>query len=108
MRVKTDNVEREADESRGELPPALEHYRKARVAIHYPTGVSDIGTLMYLDRIWAELLKDNGERLLIPLASIRILKLVKTAETSGDANMLLRAVEARPLPDATTKQIGPK
>ncbi len=95
-------------ETKEEFPPALGHYRNARVTIHYNSGVSDTGVLTYLDRSWAELLKDNGERLLIPLQAIRILKLVKAAETSGDANMLLRAAEARPLPDTTTKQIGPK
>ena len=108
MRMETENEDRVARETSDELPPALAHYRKARVAIHYSTGVSDTGMLTYLDRSWAELLKDNGERLLIPLASIRILKLMKAAETSGDANMLLRASEPHPAPDITTKQIGPK
>lgn len=100
--------EQEAFDAREELPPALARYRHARVTIHYTNAVSDTGTLTYLDRSWAELLKDNGERLLIPLQAIRILKLVKAAETSEDANMLLRAADARPLSPDTTKQIGSK
>lgn len=100
--------EREDLGAKENFPPALGHYRNARVTIHYNTGVSDTGLLTYLDRSWAELLKDNGERLLIPLQAIRILKMVKAAETSGDANILLRAAEAHSLPDTTMKQIGPK
>ena len=108
MLVENKAEERENTIEKEEFPPALGHYQQARVTIYYNSGVQDTGILTYLGPHWVELLKDNGERLLIPLQAIRILKLVKAAETQGEANMLLRAVEAQPLPDTAVKQIGTK
>src|SRR5579871_1472101 len=47
----------------------LPHFDHARVAIYYnqQSGISDQGRLGYLDDHFLELVKDNGERFLIPL-----------------------------------------
>jgi hypothetical protein len=73
-------------------------YQNARVVVHYnnQSGFNDTGTITYLDDRWVELTKDNGERLLIPVGSIRILKWVETSRSNEEAGSLLRPVESRP------------
>ncbi len=81
------------------LPSAvLARYQQARVTVHYNTqsGFNDTGTITFIDNHWVELTKDNAERLLIPVASIRILKLLGAARLEGDAGSLLRPLENRP------------
>ena len=79
------------------FPPRLTHYQDARVNIHYTDNQhTDVGRLLYYDHTWIELLKDNGEHLLIPIMAIRIIKLLQPAQPSADANMLLRAADSGP------------
>lgn len=75
-------------------------YLNARVTIYYNnnSGVSDSGTLTYLDWVWVELTKDNKERLLIPHQAIRIIKLLEAGDAESDAAVLLRAVNVPQIP----------
>lgn len=77
------------------LPPQLVQYVNARVTVHYNNaqGYSDTGRLTYIDAVWIELTKDNRERLLIPVDSIRLMKLLEPAQREGDAGILLRPAE---------------
>lgn len=88
------------------LPTRLLQYRNAKVAIHYnsQTGYSDSGTLSYMDAQWIELTKDNGERLLIPLYAIRLVKLLEPSKLEGDAAVLLRPAEAHIEPRQITRE----
>ncbi|HLJ54989.1 MAG TPA: hypothetical protein VKT77_08100, partial [Chthonomonadaceae bacterium] len=77
------------------------HYVNARVTVQYgggAVGMSDTGTLTYLDGVWAELTKDKGERLLIPIGSIRHIKLLDQGRSGDDSGSLLRG--SSPLPPA--------
>ncbi len=72
----------------------LAQYLDARVTVQYggqALGFSDTGTLSYMDPVWVEVTKDKGERLLIPVASIRHIKLLDTPKLAGDTGTLLRA-----------------
>jgi len=51
-----------------------------------------------------ELTKDNGERLLVPICSIHIMKLLEAAKWEGDAAILLRPSEGQPQNEQ--RQIG--
>lgn len=66
----------------------LAHYVGSMVTIHYLTTYSDTGTLSYLDSYWVELIKANGERLLIPTNAIRVIKLQEAV--NKEQNTLLR------------------
>ncbi len=80
----------------------LDHYLNARVTVQYggnAMGFSDTGTLSYMDPVWVEVTKDKGERLLIPVASIRHIKLLDTPSLAGDSGSLLR-------PSASVKEIS--
>lgn len=77
-------------------PSRLRQYLNARVTIHYNTyssGYQDSGTLTLMDETWVELTKDNQERLLIPIVSIRIIKLLAPSEPEDDSTVLLRPFE---------------
>ncbi|CEK20623.1 hypothetical protein CWRG_02897 [Chthonomonas calidirosea] len=67
----------------------LQRYLNSTVTVYYHTSYSDSGALTYLDAHWVELVKANGERLLIPTSGIRIIKLQTAAE--ADSNTLVRA-----------------
>lgn len=76
------------------FPPRLEQYVNARITVHYggqAVGFSDTGILSYMDSVWIEVTKDKGERLLIPVTSIRNIRLLDSPKTSGDSATLLRA-----------------
>src|SRR3954464_3191860 len=71
----------------------LKQYLNARVTVQYggqALGFSDTGVLTYMDPVWIEVTKDKGERLLIPVASIRHIKLLDMPKLTGDAGTLLR------------------
>jgi hypothetical protein len=76
----------------------LARYHNARVQVYYnqQSGVSDTGRVTYIDGTWVELTKDSGERLLVPVMSVRIIKLLETARPEGDAAILLRPAEGQP------------
>ena len=73
----------------------VQRYLNSRVTVYYNPGGSsfqDTGRISYIDNSWVELVKDNGEILLAPVHSIRILKLVEKSRPNGEADQLLRAV----------------
>ena len=76
----------------------LAHYQNARVQVYYnpANATQDIGTLLYRDDHWMELRKDDGVHLLIPVAAIRIIKLLDKPAPNADAQMLLRAAGDAP------------
>ncbi len=65
-------------------------YAGARVTVHYINTYSDTGHMVSADNYWLELLKDNGERLLVPVTSIRLMKLLDYTDRSVQAATLLR------------------
>ena len=72
----------------------LAQYLNARVTVQYggqALGFSDTGIVSYMDPVWVEVTKDKGERLLIPVASIRHIKLLEAPKLAGDPGTLLRA-----------------
>ena len=74
-------------------------YLNARVTVNYggqAVGYSDTGILTHLDGVWVEVTKDKGERLLIPVASIRHIKLLDPPKAAGDAGTLLRGSSQAP------------
>ncbi len=73
----------------------LNHYLNAKVMVYYnsQSSYSDTGRITYLDTHWIELTKENGERLLVPTAAVRILKLLEVNRHTEDAATLLRPVE---------------
>ena len=74
------------------LPSALaQRYLSARVTVYYHNGVSDTGWILYIETHWIEVVKDNNERLLIPLSAIRLIKLLEAPKQNQDAETLLRA-----------------
>ena len=76
------------------IDPTLRSYYNARVHIYYREAqYSDQGRITYMDGDWTELKKVNGERLLIPNSSIRIIKLLEPAQKEVEANYLLRPAE---------------
>ena len=74
------------------------HYLGAKVSIHYSpqSGVTDSGTVVYITNHWIELSKDKGERLLIPLAGVRLVKLIEPTPNHKEATTLLRPSLAPP------------
>lgn len=69
-----------------------QQYVNARVQIHYggyAVAYRDTGIVTFMDNNWIELTKDRGERLLVPLCSVRIIQLLKS-EKQSDATTLLR------------------
>ncbi len=89
-----------------ETSPYLQRYLKAQVTLYYHPaggGISDTGHISYIDNFWLELTKDNGDVLLVPINSLRIVKVLQPNKLPGDAGILLRAAE--PLPEDQRKQI---
>ena len=79
--------------SDNQLPPRPAQYLNARVTVNYggqAVGYSDTGRLTHLDGVWVEVTKANGDRLLIPVASIRHIKLLEVPRQAGDVGTLLR------------------
>ncbi len=64
----------------------------SRATIYYSnySSYTDTGKITYLDNHWLELLKDNGEQLVIPVAAVRIIKLIEATDKSHEATTLLR------------------
>lgn len=85
-------------EARGAGPNRLQQYLDARIMVYYnsQSSYTDTGRVTYLDTHWLELTKDNGERLLMPTAAVRILKMLEPIRQSDDASMLLRPLEGPP------------
>lgn len=84
------------------LTPILRSYLHARVTIYYSGAqYQDTGHITYFDGTWTELTKPNGERFLIPLSGIRMIKMLEPSAIESDAMMLLRPAE----PDESLKQI---
>jgi hypothetical protein len=84
---------------RESIDPTLRSYYNARVHIYYREAqYSDQGRITYMDSDWTELKKANGERLLIPNSSIRIIKLIEPSEKEVEANYLLRPAEGNVSP----------
>lgn len=74
------------------LPSQLAaRYQGARVTVYYHNGVSDTGWVSYFETHWLEVVKDNNERLLIPMSAIRLIKLLEAPKQNKDAETLLRA-----------------
>ena len=74
--------------------PRLAQYLNARVTVQYggqALGFTDTGLISYMDAVWVEVTKDKGERLLIPVVSIRHIKLLDPPKLAGDSGTLLRA-----------------
>ena len=74
-------------------PPSTlaQRYQNARVTVYYQNGVSDTGWVSHIETHWVEVVKDNNERLLIPLSAIRLIKLLESPKQNTDAETLLRA-----------------
>ncbi len=66
-------------------------YLGAQVQVFYTTGVSDRGLLLQLDSAFVELIKDNREVLVIPIRSVRLIKVLDLAPDSTGSATLLRA-----------------
>lgn len=92
-------AEQEQRESR------LADYYAAMVTVYYTASYSDNGRLTYLDSSWIELTKDSGERLLIPIAAVRIVKLMEPPKRNPDAEILLRAVDVKPEVQPETRRL---
>ena len=75
-------------------PTRIGQYMNARVTVSYggqAVGFSDTGSLTYMDDVWVEVTKEKGERLLIPIVSIRHIKLIDPPSLAGESGSLLRA-----------------
>ncbi len=86
--------------STGDAPGSMAAaFLNARVSVFYnvQSGFSDTGRISAIDGTWVELIKDNGERLLIPIVAIRILKIVEMAKRSDGGDMLLRPADGTDL-----------
>ncbi len=79
-------------------PSRLEQYLNARVMVYYnsQSSYTDSGRVTYLDPSWLELTKENGERLLIPTAAVRIVKMLDPIRQKDDAGTLLRPLDGPP------------
>ena len=88
-------LEPAGEERASTMPEHLWRYRSIRVTIYYlmNSGISDTGTITYMDDRWVELTKNNNERLLIPINAIRLIKALEALSPEGDENVLLRPAE---------------
>lgn len=79
-------------------PSRLQQYLNARVMVYYnsQSSYTDSGRVTYLDPSWLELTKDNGERLLIPTAAVRLVKMLEPIRQTDDAGTLLRPLDGPP------------
>lgn len=68
-------------------------YIGSKVIVHYPSAYTDNGTLEYISPFWVELIKEGGERLLIPTAAIRLIKLIDSIPQNKESKTLLRPAE---------------
>lgn len=100
-------VERSAQAESEPGQSRLQHYLNARVMVYYnsQSSYTDSGRLTYMDPQWLELTKDNGERLLIPTAAVRILKLLEPIRQTDDAGTLLRPLLG---PPPSEEKVNPK
>ena len=85
----------------------LQQYINARVMVYYnsQSSYTDSGRVSYLDTHWLELTKDNGERLLMPTAAVRILKMLEPIRSTEDSDMLLRPLAG---PPPNEEKVNPK
>ncbi len=76
----------------------LADYFGALVTLYYNvSGYSDNGRITHIEEHWIELTKDNAERLLIPVNSVRLIKLLEHPKRDPDAEILLRPVDVKPV-----------
>ena len=82
-----------ADQQRIASDSVPSHYFGAKVSVYYgpQSGLTDNGTVVFISNHWIELSKDKGERLLIPLAGVRLVKLLEPNPNHKEATTLLRA-----------------
>jgi hypothetical protein len=62
----------------------LQGFRGQHITVITVTGTEermDTGTLLEMGEGWAQVVKDNGEMLLIPYSAIRIIKLLEMMQT---------------------------
>lgn len=75
----------------------LNEYLKGQVTVYYGSGsLSDTGRITYMDSLWVEITKERGERLLVPIPSIRVIRLIEPGHIDSEAATLLRAAAASP------------
>ena len=68
------------------------------VTLYYNvSSYSDNGRITYIDTHWVELTKENGERLLCPVNSVRLVKLLEYPKRNPDSEILLRPVDVKPI-----------
>ena len=91
-------------------PSRLQQYLNARVMVYYnsQSSYTDSGRVTYLDPSWMELTKENGERLLIPMAAVRLVKMLDPNRQSDDAGTLLRAADGPATNRAIEEKVTPK
>jgi hypothetical protein len=79
-------------------PSRLQQYLNAKVMVYYnsQSSYTDSGRVTYLDPSWLELTKENGERLLIPIMAVRLVKILEALRQTDDAGTLLRPLEGPP------------
>ena len=90
MRESTELALIEAPISTSTIAPP--HYVGAKVVIHYTqqSGYTDAGVVAFLNSHWIELVKEKGERLLIPTTAVRIIRMQEPAHDQKEALTLLR------------------
>ena len=85
-------IQNPADQHRIASDSVPAHYLGAKVSVHYSpqSGLTDNGTVVFISNHWIELSKEKGERLLIPLAGVRLVKLIEPTLNHKEATSLLR------------------
>lgn len=81
----------------------LDSFRGQHVTVLTLTGAeerSDTGTLVQIGNEWLQMVKDNGEMILIPSTAIRIVKLLNMTQTTP-------ALERDPLASLSTRIYEP-
>ena len=77
------------------LSDLMRRYTSAKVVIHYHynTGHIDTGMISYIDDKWIELVKEKGDRMLIPVSAVRIIKFAEVVKQDRESSTLLRPSE---------------
>ena len=81
----------------------LDSFRGQHVTVQTLAGNderSDTGTLVQISSDWLQLVKDNGDMILIPATAIRIIKLLNMTQT-------VQALERDPLASLSTRIYEP-
>ena len=77
------------------ISEVLSRYTSAKVIIlyHTNTGYTDTGMISYIDDKWIELVKEKGDRMLIPVSGVRIIKFAEVVKQDRESSTLLRPSE---------------